>query len=100
MTSFTYSLISQDFIKGLDDITLSGGSVVLLGPRYVGKRYVIHHLRRLWAAQAVSPVVSLQFMSETPICTAQQLEDAVAQAVAKVAPDLDVGARAHGNNPL
>lgn len=98
-TPFSYSLISQDFISTINDVTLSGGSVVLLGPRYVGKRYVIHHLRLLWEAQAVSPFVTLQFMSETPVCTTQQLADAVGQAVAKVAPDIDVTTRPH-DDPL
>jgi len=99
MPPFRYTLISQQFISELSEITQDGESAVLLGPRYVGKRYVIHHLHRLWAAQAVSPVVKLQFMSEAPICTTVQLKEIVAAAVAEVAPDLILPGRKH-QDPL
>jgi len=88
MIPFRYARISQNFIDDLNEITQSGESAVLLGPRYVGKRYVIHHLRRLWAAQSVSPVVALQFMSEASICTTAQLREIISMAVAEVAPEL------------
>src|SRR5436190_16282349 len=51
MIHFQYKRIGASFLEQLLDLLMRGESIVLLGPRSVGKRYVLRRLReRLLAA--------------------------------------------------
>ena len=41
MSSFQYRRIGAAFLGQLGDLLYRGQSVVLLGPRYIGKRYPV-----------------------------------------------------------
>ncbi|HYH63815.1 MAG TPA: GAF domain-containing protein, partial [Urbifossiella sp.] len=45
MAHFEYTSVGAPFLQRLDDLIFRGESVVLLGPRHIGKRYVFRLLR-------------------------------------------------------
>ncbi|MCI0489897.1 MAG: GAF domain-containing protein [Blastocatellia bacterium] len=84
MVAFQYQKISKDFIKELGEKISSGESMVLLGPRYGGKRYVIFRLRELLKEEA-GPVVYVRFLEEPSIITEKQALEVISKAVSQTA---------------
>ncbi len=57
---FEYRLVTQSFYGELVDSLAGGDSVVLLGPRYIGKRYVLAHVQRLLETRQDTKILSLR----------------------------------------
>ena len=64
VVSFQYCRISDEFIAQLCRDVCSKQSVVLVGPRYSGKRYVLARLAELLKEQRIQPV-EIQLLSES-----------------------------------
>jgi signal transduction histidine kinase len=58
MTAFRHRRVGTDFIQECEEIVFSGGSVVLLGPRFGGKRFVQNRLVESLTRKTSVPVVS------------------------------------------
>ena len=98
MMPFHYSRISQAFIKELAERVLGGESVVLLGPRYGGKRYTMSHLRALLQDAGVAPLVQMKLLRETPVTTEQEAVELMMQAIADAG--LNSGHTEHASDDL
>jgi GAF domain-containing protein len=81
MTIFYYAQIDRPFIEGLGDKLLLGESVVLLGPRYGGKKHVMRRLMSLLGQRDAAPVVQLQIAAEPPVATLKHLQNLISHAV-------------------
>jgi nitrogen-specific signal transduction histidine kinase len=78
---FKYQQVDQQLINELYEKLINSQSVILLGPRYGGKRYVMDRLRIRLKDAGIEPIVQLRLLSETPICTVAAIGDLIRQAV-------------------
>lgn len=81
MAPFNYHHVDQELIDKLHEKLLTEKSIVLLGPRYGGKRYVMDRLQALLEASGIEPVIRLRLRSEVPICTTAALGQMIREAV-------------------
>jgi len=81
MVPFTYRRISNEVIDELFNRLSLGGSLILLGSRYVGKRHVMHRLRNRLEEAKLAPVVQLKFLAEPPITSKTRVQELLEQAV-------------------
>lgn len=91
MAPFNYHHVDQRLINELHEKLLTNISVVLLGPRYGGKRYVMDRLQALLEESGVEPVVRLRLRSEVPICTTASLNKMIREAVIASDPGSEDG---------
>jgi len=93
MVSFQHTRISRQLIEDLDDMIMRGESAVLVGPRHVGKRYILQHLLGRLQDRASYPVMHLKLMAEPPLMTIPQLRghihQALVESVSHSVPPLD-----------
>ena len=66
MKEFRFVRISELFVAELGGLVARGESLVLLGPRNIGKRYLIHQLVGDMAPLAACRVGMVSFLSEAP----------------------------------
>ncbi len=90
MEAFCYRRIGQAFIAELYGKVSSGESVVLLGPRYCGKRFLMANLRRTLGDTPYGPTVQVQFLREGPVTQECEAFRLVSQAVADTGENLQV----------
>ncbi len=81
MVPFHYRRIDQAFIQELRDKICNAESVVLLGPRYCGKRYLLDRLDELLKVSAVGPVLPLRILADEPLTDASRVRQLLAEAV-------------------
>jgi GAF domain-containing protein len=81
MVPFTYRRISNEVIDELFNRLSLGGSLILLGSRYVGKRHVMHRLRNRLEEAKLAPVVQLKFLAEPAITSKARVHELLEQAV-------------------
>jgi hypothetical protein len=86
MNPFRYCQVGQSFIEELQHKVEQGNSIVLLAPRFGGKRHVVGRLRLLLDAAHVGPIVAVRLLTETPLSTTKQVQKIIRQAVTDVAP--------------
>ena len=67
MVAFRYVRISSSFLQELADLILQGESCVLLGPRHIGKRYVLSRLAEHLEKNGPSPVRIVRFVEDEPL---------------------------------
>jgi GAF domain-containing protein len=78
----TYRRISNELIDELLTNRLSRGeSLILFGPRYVGKRHVLHRLKTQLDEAKPAPVVHLKLLAEPPITSKRRVQDLLERAV-------------------
>jgi hypothetical protein len=80
---FQYKRIDKSLICELRDKIRAGTSIVLLGPRYGGKRYVADHLRLGMEKDPVGPVLSLRFLSDPPVANREQVRRVICSETAR-----------------
>jgi len=97
---FKYCRVSQDLINELHEQIINNQSVVLLGPRYGAKRYVIDRLRALLKKSRISPIVHLRLLAETPICTSVRVAQLVREAVGEAGEGKVGSGDSLGENPF
>jgi hypothetical protein len=66
MTKSRCAQISESFVAELGGLVSRGESFVLLGPRNIGKRYLIHRLVGALALPTACRVGMVSFLSGTP----------------------------------
>jgi signal transduction histidine kinase/PAS domain-containing protein len=66
MSEFRYVRISESFVTELGDLVSQGESLVLLGPRNIGKRYLIRRLVDSLAPTAAGRVGLVSFLTSIP----------------------------------
>jgi hypothetical protein len=81
VAAFEYQHVDEQLIHELHEKLINNQSIVLLGPRYGGKRYVMDRLRILLHDAGIEPIVQLRLLSETPVCTLAAVGDLIRQAV-------------------
>jgi GAF domain-containing protein len=81
MFPFLYRRISNQVIEELFNELSLGGSLILLGSRYVGKRHVMHRLRNRLDEAKLASVVQLKFLAEPAITSKARLDELIEQAV-------------------
>jgi hypothetical protein len=84
MAPFQYRRISKQLVRDLNDKLLRGVSSVLLGPRYVGKRYLLQQLGDLREAERDKdndPVVPLRFLTEPTLTRESDVQEVIDKAV-------------------
>ena|GEM_PF-946751 len=81
MEAYNYRHVDEQLIHELHDALLTAKSVVLLGPRYGGKRHAMDRLPPLLRASGIEPIVRLRLRSDTPICTTVDMGKLIRQAV-------------------
>src|SRR5690349_9096243 len=88
LMEFRYARISSVLIQTLLLEVLSGHSVVLLGPRYVGKRHVLERLEAEFCRIGHRPLV-LRMLRQTPVVNSNGLRELLAHAVSEVYPEFE-----------
>lgn len=81
MFVFHYRRISASLVKEIKDAVSNGDSVALLGPRYMGKGFVMKSLREELEREDETPVVWVDLPRLAPIATERALFDIVLNAV-------------------
>ncbi|HMG73130.1 MAG TPA: GAF domain-containing protein [Pyrinomonadaceae bacterium] len=82
MVPFTYRRISRELINELFADKLEHGvSLILLGPRYVGKRHVLHQLRDKLKDSEIAPIVQLKLLAQPPITSEGRVRELFEVAV-------------------
>lgn len=82
---FEYRLVGKKLMNTLSTIVGRGESVALFGPRYVGKRYVMNKLEAELRRENISPLVSLHFLSDMPLCCRHALQKSIREATHQAA---------------
>jgi len=81
LTPFNYHLVGQPLIDELQHQVERGNSLLLIAPRFGGKRHVLNRLReRLEKANSV-PIVEARLLSEKPLSTVADLRKKILDAV-------------------
>ena len=80
MTPFSYHRVSQDLVRELHQKVSDGQSVVLLGPRYGGKRYVMDRVRALLCDAGITPIMHIRLLAESPLCTSPGVAELIREA--------------------
>jgi signal transduction histidine kinase/GAF domain-containing protein len=83
---FRYSRINEQLIAKLTDAALRGGSIILIAPRFGGKRPVMARLWRELKAHDRTVVVLKLFQQEADLTETELVEKTLA-AIRNVAPD-------------
>ena len=83
MSEFRYERISEAIVTELGDLVSHGESLVLLGPRHIGKRYVIRRLVDSLAPTAAGRVGLVSCLTSVP-----DEEEVQAQASGQTVPGL------------
>ncbi len=96
MVSFHYCRINSNLIEELKENVLRANSIVLLGPRYGGKKYVINQLRQRLEETGVTPLVQIDLPKHDPVATADGLFSMIYQAVKKADESCDRAAELNG----
>lgn len=89
MNPFRYSQVGQSFIAKLASKVEDGKSVVLLAPRFCGKRHVVGRLRVMLKAANLGPAVEMRLLTEVPISNSADVQAIIRKAVALAAPDFE-----------
>ncbi len=86
MISFRYNLINEPLIREVVGLVLDHGeSVIVLGPRYGGKKHFITRVRQGLEKAGVAPLVQIDLPRQEMIMTADRLFELIAQAVNQAA---------------
>src|SRR5215216_3972770 len=80
MVPFQYARVSGALIAELEEKLSLGESLVLLGPRYAGKRHVINHLLEV-VKKANERTILLKFLSDPIIDSEREVCKLIEQAV-------------------
>ncbi|MCA1634366.1 MAG: GAF domain-containing protein, partial [Acidobacteria bacterium] len=83
-----YKQVSAELIEELAEKLLDGRSIVLLGPRYAGKRRVIRHLQDV-AKKNEERTIRLRFLSESAVDSEESVRGMIERALAESAFDGD-----------
>ncbi len=85
MTAFLYRKIGQHLLDDLKEKVIGlGESVVLIAPRYGGKRYVMNRLFEMLQAEGLFHILRLNATQQTSVANAQEFRDWLAKAVLEV----------------
>ena len=84
---FRYIDVDRDFAKSLADQLGMYQSVVLLGPRYVGKRFLVARVEELLAEEGTERVLSMRLLDK-PWASESEFWQAAADAVSGALEDL------------
>ena len=98
MSLFYYKRISAKFIQQLADKVLDTESIVLIGPRYGGKRHVMHQLHESLQKGQYGTIVDLRFLDNGPLYTEEQVNALIRRAVSSAAPEISLGSSDGFNN--
>ncbi|HMG73140.1 MAG TPA: hypothetical protein VK582_06520 [Pyrinomonadaceae bacterium] len=98
MIPFSYRRISEQFIDELSDTVLSGESLVLLGSRFVGKRYLMRRLRDRLKERLAGPIIELELLVEPEITTEERAEEILRRAIASA--DVEIAPQAPARTKL
>lgn len=80
MYVFLYRKISSKFINDLSGMALKGESIVLLGPRRSGKRYIFSRLSEQLESEGIEPIVNIQFHPDKQVMSEKEVYDLLLQA--------------------
>jgi signal transduction histidine kinase/GAF domain-containing protein len=80
MVPFKYEQVSGALMAELEEKLLMGESLVLLGPRYAGKRHVMNHLQEV-VKNSGERVVRLKFLSDAVIDSEREVRRLLEQAI-------------------
>lgn len=86
MIEFTYSQIGEGLIQTLIQKVDRGESVVLLGPRFGGKRSTLYQLRASLNKEDCSNVILLRFCGKNNVSNAAELDNAILRAINRAKP--------------
>jgi len=81
MIPFHYRRIGPEFLAELSDTVAAGQSAVLLGPHYVGKRYVLAQLEKNCRKRPLAPIVKVFVPSAQRLTTMAGLGALLRKAV-------------------
>jgi signal transduction histidine kinase len=81
MFPFQYRRVSAEFINALSTKVARGESVILLGPRFIGKRHVINRLRAAAQRDGLAPLLEVRFFTGKPVNTSDAAAKLIRQAV-------------------
>lgn len=85
MVAFQYRRISQGLIEELTHKIAAGESVVLLGPRYSGKQYLMKRLHVSLNNAGIAPLIPIRLSREDVILSEQEITKLIAQAASTAA---------------
>ncbi len=84
MVTFHYRRIDAPLVQELNEGLLCGESLVLLGPRYGGKREVMKRLCARQEEAGAGPVVRLGFLTEPALASTEQVRWVIDETVREV----------------
>ncbi len=84
MEPLSYEQVSSKLLTDLEEALLIGRSLVLLGPRYVGKRHVLKHLEGV-VKDNNETTLRLRFLAETAISSEEEVRGLIEEAISEQA---------------
>lgn len=83
MAPFSYHYISKPFVADLAQRISDGEGVIMLGPRYGGKRYVMSRLYDFIQKSDLGPCVRIRLLDDLRLSTTERVVESVRRAVHK-----------------